>query len=142
METSNNVAAIKCEEKNISIHCSGRSSNDAALQALQDKLAAIGSLAGASVEQPEGYPGWMPNLDSKILQVALDAYKQVTGEEAKYEAIHAGLECGLIGEKFPGMDMISFGPTIQHPHSPDERVNIPTVESFYKHTLKILEILA
>lgn len=142
VETSNNVAAIKCEEKNVLIHCSGRSSNDAALQALQDKLAAIGSLAGASVEQPEGYPGWMPNLDSKILQVALDAYKQVTGQDAKYEAIHAGLECGLIGEKFPGMDMISFGPTIQHPHSPDERVNIPSVESFYKHTLKILENLA
>ncbi len=142
VETSNNVAAIKSKEDEISIHCSGRSSNDAALQALQDKLVAIAMLAGASIEQPEGYPGWMPNLDSKILKVALDAYQQVTGEKAKYEAIHAGLECGLIGEKFPGMDMISFGPTIKHPHSPDERVKIPTVESFYKHTLKILEIMA
>ena len=66
----------------------------------------------------------------------------MTGEEAKYEAIHAGLECGLIGEKFPGMDMISIGPTIQHPHSPDERVHIGSVETFYRHVLKILEVLA
>jgi len=107
-----------------------------------NKLAAIAQLAGAAIEQPPGYPGWMPNLDSEILKISMDTYKEQTGKEAKYEAIHAGLECGLIGEKFPGMDMISIGPTIQYPHSPEERVNISSVEVFYKHTLKILDTLA
>ena len=113
-----------------------------ALQATRDKLASIAGMATASVEQPEGYPGWMPNLDSQVLKVSLDTYKEVTGDEAKYEAIHAGLECGLIGEKFPGMDMISVGPTLKHPHSPDERVHIESVNVFYQHVLKMLEKLA
>lgn len=142
VETSNNVAALKCETEAIKILTSSRSSNMKALEATMDKLVAIGGLVDAVVEQPPGYPGWMPNLDSEVLQVSLDAYKQVTGEEAQYEAIHAGLECGLIGEKFPGMDMISVGPTLKHPHSPDERVHIESVNVFYKHVLKMLEILA
>jgi len=142
VETSNNVASIKCHEDNAKAHCSSRSSNDAALKATLNKLAAIAQLAGAAIEQPPGYPGWMPNLDSEILKISMDTYKEQTGKEAKYEAIHAGLECGLIGEKFPGMDMISIGPTIQYPHSPEERVNISSVEVFYKHTLKILDTLA
>ncbi|MBN1482847.1 aminoacyl-histidine dipeptidase [candidate division KSB1 bacterium] len=142
VETSNNVAAVKCEQDAIKILTSSRSSNMKALQATLDKLVSIAGLAGATVEQPNGYPGWMPNLDSEVLKVALDAYKKVTNKEAKYEAIHAGLECGLIGEKFPGMDMISVGPTLKHPHSPDERVHMGTVEVFYKHVIKMLELLA
>jgi len=142
VETSNNVASIKCHKDNAKVHCSSRSSNDAALKATLDKLTAIAGLTGSAVEQPPGYPGWMPNLDSEILKVTLETYKEQTGTEAKYEAIHAGLECGLIGEKFPEMDMISIGPTIQYPHSPDERVNIASVDVFYQHTLKILETLA
>lgn len=142
VETSNNVAAISCDEEKAKILCSSRSSNDKALDATIDKLVAIAELAGAKADLQPGYPGWMPNVESDILKITMEAYKEVTGEEAKYEAIHAGLECGLIGEKFPGMDMISYGPTIQHPHSPDERVNVATVDSFYKHTLKILEKLA
>ncbi|MBN2357167.1 aminoacyl-histidine dipeptidase [candidate division KSB1 bacterium] len=142
VETSNNVASIKCDSKKAHITCSSRSSNMAALKATRDKLVAIAHLAGAKIKLPEGYPGWMPNLDSPILKTASDTYKQVTGKQAKYMAIHAGLECGIIGEKFPGMDMISFGPTIQHPHSPDERVNIKTVQVFYQHLIKILETLA
>lgn len=142
VETSNNVASIRCDTNGSEIVCSSRSSNAAALLATRDKLAAISKLAGADIEQPEGYPGWMPDLDSPILKIVMDTYKEVTGEEARYEAIHAGLECGIIGEKFPGMDMISFGPTIQHPHSPEERVHVGTVKQFYRHTLKILEHLA
>ncbi|MBN2414080.1 aminoacyl-histidine dipeptidase [candidate division KSB1 bacterium] len=142
VETSNNVASIKCHTDNAKIHCSSRSSNDAALKATLDKLAAITWLAGAAIEQPPGYPGWMPNLDSEILKISMETYKEQTGKDARYEAIHAGLECGLIGEKYPGMDMISIGPTIKYPHSPDERVNIASVEVFYHHTVKILETLA
>ncbi len=142
VETSNNVAAVKTENDHVNILCSSRSSNMEALQATLDKLVAISELAGASVKQPPGYPGWMPDLDSEILKVALETYREVAGEAAKYEAIHAGLECGLIGEKFPGMDMISVGPTLKHPHSPDERVHIGTVETYYNHVLKMLEVLA
>ena len=141
VETSNNVASIKCQEDEVKLHLSSRSSNDHALAATIDKIVSIASLAGASVELPPGYPGWMPDLDSKLLKVAMAAYKAVMGKKARYEAIHAGLECGLIGEKFPGMDMISYGPSLKAPHSPDEKVKIPDVGSFYKHTLKILEML-
>jgi dipeptidase D len=142
VETSNNVAAVKCDAKAFKVLLSSRSSNMKALGATLDKLVSIAGLAGASVEQPIGYPGWMPNLDSEVLKVALATYKEVTGKAAKYQAIHAGLECGLIGEKFPGMDMISVGPTLKHPHSPDERVHIRSVEIFYNHVVKMLEALA
>ncbi|MDZ7725770.1 MAG: aminoacyl-histidine dipeptidase [candidate division KSB1 bacterium] len=142
VETSNNVASVKTSDQEVKLHLSARSSNDAALQATLDKFVAITKLANAEIEQPEGYPGWMPDVDSEILKIAMDTYKQVTGENAQYEAIHAGLECGLIGEKFDGMDMISVGPTLKHPHSPDERVDIETVDVFYKHVLRMLEVLA
>ncbi len=142
VETSNNVAALHCKEKFFKILTSSRSSNMSALQETLDAIVNIAYLAGAEYEQPPGYPGWMPNLDSEVLKVSLETYKQVAGKEAKYEAIHAGLECGLIGEKFPGMDMISIGPTIQHPHSPDERVHIGSVKVFYDHVVKMLEALA
>lgn len=141
VETSNNVAALHCEADKFKILTSSRSSNMGALAATLDKLIAIAGLAGASFEQPPGYPGWMPNLDSEVLKVSLETYKDVTGKDAGYMAIHAGLECGLIGEKFPGMDMISVGPTIKHPHSPDEGVHIGSVEVFYKHVVKTLEAL-
>lgn len=142
VETSNNVASIKCSDSHARLHLSSRSSNGAALKATRDKLTAIGRLAGATVEKPEGYPGWLPNLDSDILKVALKTYKEVAGEEAKYEAIHAGLECGLIGDKYDGMDMISLGPTIKYPHSPEEKVHIGSVETFYQHVTKMLQTLA
>jgi dipeptidase D len=142
VETSNNVAAIKTIGAKVIILCSSRSSNMAALRATRNKLAAVAAMAGAKVDQPEGYPGWMPNVDSPLLKVTLDTFKEVTGKKAVYSAIHAGLECGIIGEKFPGMDMISFGPDLKHPHSPEEKVNVKSVEKFYRHLLKILETLA
>jgi dipeptidase D len=142
VETSNNVAAIHSEEREIRILCSSRSSNMQALAATNDKLLAIAELAGAEADQPNGYPGWMPNVDSRVLKVAMETYQQTTGQPAKFEAIHAGLECGLIGEKFPGMDMISIGPTLQHPHSPGERVHIGSVNVFYQHVVKMLATYA
>jgi len=142
VETSNNVAAIKCEKSRAVVVCSSRSSNMSALRATRNKLAAIAKLAGAKIQQPEGYPGWMPNLESPVLKVTMDTFRAITGKNAHFQAIHAGLECGIIGEKFPGMDMISFGPTLQHPHSPEERVHIGSVAIFYKHLLKILETLS
>ena len=142
VETSNNVAALRCEKDAFKFLTSSRSSNMSSLRATLDVIVNVAKLAGAEFVQPPGYPGWMPDLDSKILKVALNTFKEVAGEDAKFEAIHAGLECGLIGEKFPGMDMISIGPTLQHPHSPDERVHIGTVKTYYDHVLKMLETLA
>ncbi len=142
VETSNNVAAVHTADAEIKILCSSRSSNMNALQATVDKLKAIADLAGAAADQPPGYPGWMPNPHSPLLKKALETFKQTTGKEARYEAIHAGLECGIIGERFPGMDMISIGPTIKNPHSPEERVDIESVDLFYRHVLALLEALA
>jgi dipeptidase D len=91
------------------------------------------------VEEEEPYPGWKPNLASPLLALAKKVFQDMFSQEAKVEAIHAGLECGIIGEKFPGMDMISIGPTIKYPHSPEEQVLIDTVDTFYKFVLKVLE---
>jgi dipeptidase D len=142
VETSNNVAALRYDGDTAAILCSSRSSNGAALQAVKDKLTAIAFLAGAEIDQPQGYPGWMPNVDSNVLNIAMNTFKELTANEASFEAVHAGLECGIIGEKFPGMDMISIGPTIKHPHSPDERVHVESVATFFNHLVMILAKLA
>ncbi|MBN2102651.1 aminoacyl-histidine dipeptidase [bacterium] len=141
VETSNNLAIVKNDTREPMIYTSSRSSILSALEATRQKIGAVASLAGARVIHLAGYPAWTPNLDSAILKTMKAIYKNVTGKEAKVEAIHAGLECGIIGEKFEGMDMISFGPDLQNPHSPDERVHIHSVERFYKllqETLKAL----
>ena len=142
VETSNNVATISTEPEKVVIGCSSRSSNMDALEATRNKLQAIADIVEADIKQPEGYPGWMPNLESPLLTIVKDTYKQVMGEEAQVQAIHAGLECGLIGEKYEGMDMISIGPQIENPHSPEERVHINSVNDFWKHVVKTLEVLA
>lgn len=94
-------------------------------------------LGGAEVTTGEGYPGWKPNTDSPVLKVAVDSYKTF-GVEPKVKAIHAGLECGLFLEKYPSLDMVSFGPTLRGVHSPDERMLIPTVDKFWRHLLDVL----
>ena len=96
-------------------------------------------MGGATVSHGDGYPGWKPNPHSEILEIAAASYKRLFGVEAKVKAIHAGLECGLFLDKYPGLDMISFGPTLQGVHSPDERMLIPTVEKFWLHLLDILK---
>jgi dipeptidase D len=139
VETSTNLATVVINEKNAHVGLSTRSSIKSALQNLRDRIRSIGEMSGANVEEDDPYPGWKPNLDSKILAISKNAYKELYGEDPKVEAIHAGLECGIIGEKFSGMDMVSIGPTIKYPHSPEEHVIVKTVEEFYKYLLKILE---
>ncbi len=142
VETSNNLAIVRVKPSQASILCSSRSSIASALESVRLGIKATADLAGAKTKQPEGYPGWKPNLTSPLLKALKDVHQRVFGKEAAVVAIHAGLECGLIGEKFPGMDMISFGPTIQHPHSPEERVDIKSVEEFWKLLTESLRILS
>ncbi|MCJ7570914.1 MAG: aminoacyl-histidine dipeptidase [Candidatus Thermoplasmatota archaeon] len=139
VETSTNLATISFNEKNVLIHTSTRSSIKSALQDLRDRIYAIADLAGAKVTEEKPYPGWKPNLESNILKISKKIFKDMYGKETKVEAIHAGLECGIIGEKYQYMDMISIGPTIKYPHSPEEQVHVSTVDKTYKFVLKILE---
>jgi dipeptidase D len=142
VETSTNLAIVEMKKKGLRIHCSTRSSVASALQGVKDQVRAIAEMNGAEVEEVEGYPGWKPNLNSKVLAVAKQVHQELFGVEPAIKAIHAGLECGIIGEKYPGMDMVSMGPQIEYPHSPDERVKIKTVGNFYRLLTGALERLA
>lgn len=142
VETSTNVAVITSGKNKLSIHCSTRSSVAPALTAARDRIRTIAEFAGAKIKDLEGYPGWKPNLKSHVLKVAKEAHRALFGKEPEVKAIHAGLECGIIGEKYPGMDMVSMGPQIEFPHSPDERVKIKSVGDFYKLLTGTLERLA
>ncbi len=102
-------------------------------------VASVFHLADARVKHGDGYPGWEPDMDSEILAVTTKAYEKLFNEEAEVLVIHAGLECGIIGEKYPGMDMISYGPEIKGAHSPDERIEISSVERFWDLTLEVLK---
>ena len=139
VETSTNLATVSLDGNNALIGLSSRSSIMSALQDFRDRIHAIAMLSGAKITEETPYPGWKPNLKSNLLALSKKIFKEMYGEEPTVEAIHAGLECGIIGEKFPGMDMISIGPTIKYPHSPEEQVHISTVDKFYKYVLKILE---
>ena len=142
VETSSNLATAKVEDDRLKVHLSNRSSVASALDAIQSRIAAIGELAGAEVEELEGYPGWKPNLDSPLLKTVEEVHARIMGSKPEAKAIHAGLECGIIGEHYAGMDMVSIGPLIEFPHSPDERVQISSVGSFYGLLTAILEELA
>jgi dipeptidase D len=142
VETSTNLAVVAVETDVVKILTSTRSSVMSALTAVRQRIRAIGGLAGAEVAEKDGYPGWKPDVSSEVLAVMAEVYRSVTGEDAEVGAVHAGLECGIIGEKYPGMDMISFGPQIEFPHSPDERVKVPSVEPFWRVLIATLERLA
>ena len=142
VETSVNLAIVKSKKSGVHVHCSSRSSVASALQALRDQIRAIAVSLGAEVKEDAGYPGWKPDLNSRALQVSKQVYRELFGKEPEIKAIHAGLECGIIGEKHGGMDMVSMGPQIEFPHSPDERVRIASVADFYKLLTKTLEKLA
>jgi dipeptidase D len=131
VETSTNLAIVKTGTKEFTVLCSTRSSVASALEATRGVIASVSALAGAKAEFENGYPGWMPDLESPLLGKLKDIYRTTFGKNAEVVAIHAGLECGIIGEKFPGMDMISFGPTMKNPHSPEEHVHIGSVEKFW-----------
>jgi dipeptidase D len=142
VETSTNLAVIKTEKDKIGVLTSQRSSVPSSLISVADMVSAVGQLADAEVHQGNGYPAWQPNPDSPLLKTARGVYQKLYKEEPEVKAIHAGLECGIIGDKFPGMDMISFGPTILGAHSPDERVQISTVEKFWDFLSALVEKLA
>ncbi len=140
VETSTNLASIRFTEENrILITTSQRSSIETAKKDIANRIAANFQLAGAVIEHTDGYPGWKPNVDSQILKIASASYKKLFHQEPKVKAIHAGLECGLFLEKYPDLDMISFGPTIKGAHSPDERLNIESTGKFWMLLLEILK---
>ncbi len=140
VETSTNLASVKMKENNtIVVGTSQRSSIDSSKTAIANTVKACFELSLAEVTQGDGYPGWTPNPDSKILKVAQDAYVRLFGKEPKIMAIHAGLECGLFLEKYPNLDMISFGPTLRDVHSPGEKIEIPTVALWWEHLLEVLK---
>ena len=132
VESSTNLGVIKTEGTRVEMVCCSRSSVMSSLADLVDQHLAIGLLAGAEVEQPEGYPGWKPNLKSPLLAVTRSSYKKAFGKDAELLAIHAGLECGLLTEKYPDLDIVSFGPNIRGAHSPDEKVQISSVQKIWK----------
>ena len=141
VETSSNLASIHKvpETKTIDVNSSQRSSIYSARINMANTFAAVFELAGAKVDIGEGYPGWKMNPNSEILRIAVEQHKKLFKKEPIVRGIHAGLECGLFSEKFPGMDMISMGPTLRGVHSPDEKLHIPTVQMVWDHLLAILE---
>ena len=138
VETSSNLASIKQKEGKIIVVTSQRSSILSSRKDMSQMVRAAFELGGAVCVTADGYPGWKPNPSSEILSVAVESYKRLFGTEPKVKAIHAGLECGLFLEKYPSLDMVSFGPTLRGVHSPDERMLIPTVDKFWRHLLDVL----
>lgn len=141
VETSTNLAIMKSdsETKTISGACLMRSSVDSAKTELGVRIKAVFELAGGKVNYSGAYPGWKPNMDSPILKTMQDVYNKKFGVIPEIKAIHAGLECGILGGNYPHWDMISFGPTIRFPHSPDEKVNIETVKKFWEFLVETLK---
>lgn len=139
VETSNNLAIVKVKDGEFTAYNLTRSSVDSAKEATAWKIAAVFHLMDADVKLSGEYPGWKPNMDSPILKVCQEVYNRNFGKVPEIKAIHAGLECGLLGGVYPNFDMISFGPTIRFPHSPDEKVKIDTVDLFWKFLVRILE---
>ena len=142
VETSTNLASVKFSEENkITVETSQRSSVESAKYEMAQTVASVFKLAGAKVKQGDGYPGWKPNTNSEIMKITETSYKKLFNQKPEVKAIHAGLECGLFLEKYPNLDMISFGPTIKGAHSPDERMNIHTVQKFWDLLIDVLEKL-
>lgn len=139
VETSTNLASVKFKENNtIEVVTSQRSSVESAKTYVMQMVESVFALAGADVAHSDGYPGWAPNPDSKLLTVTADAYRRLFATEPKVRAIHAGLECGLFLEKYPELEMVSFGPTLRGVHSPDERLEIATVPKFWDLLKEVL----
>jgi len=143
VQTSTNLASVKMREGNtIVVATSQRSSVESEKHDIANQIEALFAMAGAVPAHGEGYPGWKPNMQSAIKDIAVEAYEELFNVTPEILAIHAGLECGLFLTKYPHLDMISFGPTLRDVHSPDERMHIPAVEKFWLHLLRILEKVA
>jgi dipeptidase D len=142
VETSSNLAAAHIQDNLLTVHTMSRSSLPQALLAAMEQIVAIGSLAGGTCEMGTSYPAWHPNPHSKIVSVLEKAYEEIRGRKPERKATHAGLECGVIGEKCAEMDMISFGPDIINAHSPDEAVSITSVAAFWNILIGALRKVA
>ncbi|MBP9986464.1 MAG: aminoacyl-histidine dipeptidase [Bacteroidales bacterium] len=138
VETSSNLAMVNSDGRRVRIECLLRSSVDTAKENLADAIASVMTLAGGKVKYSGAYSGWNPNMKSPILAQMIEEYEGLYGKEPAVMAIHAGLECGVIGAKYEGLDMVSVGPTLCSPHSPDERVNVATVGKFWDFIVKVL----
>ena len=139
VETSNNVASVITSDNEINIVTSQRSNVMSNLENETNTVKAAFELAGAEIKMSDGYPAWKMNPDSKLTKVAVESYKKLFGKEPIVKGIHAGLECGLFSERYPNLDMVSFGPTLRDVHTPDERLYIPTVQMVWDHLLDILK---
>jgi dipeptidase D len=139
VETSNNLAIVRCAKGKFEAHNLTRSSVDSAKEATAWKIAGVFQLIDAKVTVKGGYPGWKPNMQSPVLNTMSKVYKDLYGKTPEIKAIHAGLECGILGGTYPNLDMISFGPTIRYPHSPDEKVNIDSVKKFWDFMVETLK---
>lgn len=138
VETSSNLASIKQKDGKIVVGTSQRSSILSSRKDMSQMVRSAFILGGAEVTTGDGYPGWKPNPSSEILKIAAESYERLFGVAPKVKAIHAGLECGLFLEKYPSLDMVSFGPTLRGVHSPDECMLIPTVDKFWRHLKDVL----
>ena len=141
VETSSNVASIITTDNEITVVASHRSSVMSNLDNEANTVKAVFELAGADITISDGYPAWKMNPDSKLTKVAVESYKKLFGKEPIVKGIHAGLECGLFSERYPNLDMVSFGPTLRSVHTPDERLLIPTVQMVWDHLLDIMKNL-
>ena len=139
VETSTNLASVKSEAGRISAKMLARSSSETRKDEICSSLESVFALAGAKVSIENGYPGWQPNAQSDTLNMMAKLYKDMYNEDAHVVVVHAGLECGIILGSTPGLDIVSFGPTILNAHSPDEFVEIDTVSKFYDYLVKTLE---
>ncbi len=139
VETSTNLAIVKSNNGVVDVQCLMRSSVNTAIADLESKMESVFRLAGADIQFGGQYPGWKPNLDSPILKTMQEVYNNKWGKIPEIKAIHAGLECGILGSAYPNWDMISFGPTIRFPHSPDEKVNIETCKKFWDYLVETLK---
>ncbi|MBO5685482.1 MAG: M20/M25/M40 family metallo-hydrolase, partial [Alistipes sp.] len=141
VETSTNLASVKFVDDQIVVTSSQRSSVESAKTYVAEMVESVFALAGADVAHSDGYPGWTPNPESRLLEITVNAYKELFATEPKVRAIHAGLECGLFLEKYPELEMVSFGPTLRGVHSPDERLEIATVPKFWELLCEVLRRL-
>jgi dipeptidase D len=142
VETSTNLARVTTGKNSVMIETSQRGSVESRKTEIVQAVGAVFALAGAKVRHGDGYPGWKPDLQSPLLTTAKETYRRLFGKEAAVKAIHAGLECGIIGERFPGMDMISLGPTIEMAHSPEERVDTDSVKKYWEYLTALLEMVS
>ncbi len=144
VHTSTNLAAIKTKEGLIKIITSQRSIQETSKREISQKIESLFRLAeiDVNIAHPVDYPGWEPNLASKLLSISKDVYKELFQEEPNIEIIHAGLETGILKKKFPNFEMISIGPTMKNPHSPDERLKIASIEKFWNFLIRLLKTLS